>query len=189
MSKEYDSDDYNDDVDGDDQPKKNTVKSGNTQPILSESDGSDTESDADASKTDDNSDDESLSDDESDNEDKSKKIFTTNPGSNTERYNLDDFDTEDEDDGDDEMDENYLQKFDETVKQNIISEYHPEMQQLNYSEVEVLTTIKRNDNGEIIDPLHKTLPFLTKFEKARVLGERAKQINDGANHSFLLKWR
>jgi DNA-directed RNA polymerase I, II, and III subunit RPABC2 len=46
--------------------------------------------------------------------------------------------------------------------------------------VELLATIKRGEDGEILDSLHRTLPFLTKFEKARVLGERAKQINDGA---------
>jgi len=87
---------------------------------------------------------------------------------------------DDDDEDDDDFDENYLQKFDETLKQNIISEYHPEMQQLNYNEVELLTTIHRDSEGQIYDPLHRTLPFLTKFEKARVLGERAKQINDGA---------
>ena len=35
-------------------------------------------------------------------------------------------------------------------------------------------------DGQVIDPLHRTLPFLTKYEKARVLGERAKQLNSGA---------
>ena len=39
-------------------------------------------------------------------------------------------DDDDDDEDDDDYDENYLQKFDETLKQNIISEYHPEMQQL-----------------------------------------------------------
>jgi DNA-directed RNA polymerase subunit K/omega len=34
--------------------------------------------------------------------------------------------------------------------------------------------------GVINDPLHQTIPFLTKYEKARILGERAKQINGGA---------
>ena len=37
-----------------------------------------------------------------------------------------------------------------------------------------------NKNGEIIDELHTTLPFLTKYEKARILGLRAKQINNGS---------
>jgi DNA-directed RNA polymerase I, II, and III subunit RPABC2 len=28
-----------------------------------------------------------------------------------------------------------------------------------------------------MDPLHKTLPFITKYERAKILGERAKQLN------------
>jgi DNA-directed RNA polymerases I, II, and III subunit RPABC2 len=88
-------------------------------------------------------------------------------------------DDDDQDDDQDEEDENYLQKFDESIKQSIISEYHPELHQHNYEEVEALATVVRNELGVIVDPLHKTLPFLTKYEKARVLGERAKQINAG----------
>ena len=88
------------------------------------------------------------------------------------------FDESDEDDDDD--DDNYFQKFDETTKHNIISDYHPEMQAHNYEEVEVFTTCIRNEHGIIIDPFHRTLPFITKYEKARILGERAKQLNSGA---------
>ena len=54
------------------------------------------------------------------------------------------------------------------------------MQTHNYDEVDVLSTVVRNENGQIIDPLHRTLPFITKYEKARILGERAKQLNSGA---------
>jgi len=87
-------------------------------------------------------------------------------------------DSSDEDDEDD--DENYLQKFDENLKQNVISDHHPEMHQHNYDEIESLCVIVRDSHGTVIDPLHKTVPFLTKYEKARILGERAKQINAGA---------
>ena len=31
-----------------------------------------------------------------------------------------------------------------------------------------------------MDPLHTTLPFVTKYERARILGERTKQLNAGA---------
>ena len=34
--------------------------------------------------------------------------------------------------------------------------------------------------GIIIDPLHTTIPFLTKYEKTRVLGYRTKQLNNGS---------
>ena len=36
------------------------------------------------------------------------------------------------------------------------------------------------DIGNIVDDLHQTLPFVTRYEKARILGERAKQLNAGA---------
>ena len=44
-----------------------------------------------------------------------------------------------------------------------------------------MTTVVRNEDGIIIDPLHKTLPFITRYEKARIIGERAKQLNSGAS--------
>ena len=40
--------------------------------------------------------------------------------------------------------------------------------------------VTRDETNIIIDPLHKTIPFLTKYEKARVLGQRSKQIECGA---------
>ena len=58
------------------------------------------------------------------------------------------------------------------------------MKSHNYEEVETLCKIVKNENGVIIDPLHKTLPFITKYEKTRILGERAKQLNAGAK-SFI----
>lgn len=92
-----------------------------------------------------------------------------------------DEDNESEDDDDDDDDgESYLQKFDESMKSNVIEQHHPELIMHNHQEVEALCRIVRDENGNIIDPLHRTIPFLTKFEKARILGERAKQINAGA---------
>jgi DNA-directed RNA polymerases I, II, and III subunit RPABC2 len=88
--------------------------------------------------------------------------------------------SEDEADDESDDDENYLQKFDADIKQKIISEYHPELQAHNSDEIEILSRIVRDENGNIIDPLHKTLPFITKYEKARIIGERAKQIDAGA---------
>lgn len=85
-----------------------------------------------------------------------------------------------EDDDDDVDDDAYLQKFDESTRQNIISDFHPELQTHNYDEIEILSRVVRDDNGIVIDPLHKTMPMITRYEKARILGERAKQINAGA---------
>ena len=43
-----------------------------------------------------------------------------------------------------------------------------------------MTKVVRNSDNIIIDPLHKTIPFLTKYERARILGQRAKQIESGS---------
>jgi DNA-directed RNA polymerase I, II, and III subunit RPABC2 len=83
-------------------------------------------------------------------------------------------------DDESETDDNYLQKFDVASRQKIISEFHPELQAHNSDEVEILSRVVRDENGKIIDPLHKTLPFITKYEKARIIGERAKQLDAGA---------
>ena len=89
-------------------------------------------------------------------------------------------DEEEENDDDDELNENYLHKLDHDVKQNIISEFHPELNTHSMEEVEASCTVIRDDRGVIIDPLHRTIPFVTRYEKARAIGERAKQINSGA---------
>ena len=89
-------------------------------------------------------------------------------------------DDDDDDEDDDDIEENYLQKFDENTQKNIISEFHPELHSHNSDEIEILSRVVRDTNGVIIDPLHKTLPFITRYEKARILGERAKQLNAGA---------
>jgi len=86
----------------------------------------------------------------------------------------------DNDEDDEEEDEDYLQKFDDSIKQQIITDFHPELKTHNYDEIEVLSRVVRDNNGTIIDPLHRTMPFITKYEKARILGERAAQINSGA---------
>jgi DNA-directed RNA polymerase subunit K/omega len=178
MNEKYD--DY-DDYYGEEERDEETKTNKNKKPAdLSDTDDSDDEN---ASKRSDDSE-EDLSDeddDDTDDEDaRNKRLFAKEKTGESQNVAYPESEDDDDNEDDDEYDENYLQKFDETLKQNIISEYHPEMQQLNYSEVELLTTIHRDPDGQIYDPLHRTLPFLTKFEKARVLGERAKQINDGA---------
>jgi DNA-directed RNA polymerase I, II, and III subunit RPABC2 len=179
MAEKYDDDDYSEEEEEENETKPKSNKKADEP---SDIDDSDNESKASSGEEDD--DDDQASDIGSDDEEaRNNAIFKKDKekDANAQQYELGDADNDDDDDEDeDEYDENYLQKFDENLKQNIISEYHPEMQQLNYSEVELLTVVRRNEDGEIYDPLHRTLPFLTKFEKARILGERAKQINDGA---------
>jgi len=129
------------------------------------SDGSDTDSDA-------------GTDDGSDAGEEPKHIFTKAVTENTATmYPISD---DEDEDGDEDGDENYLQKFDENLKEHVITDHHPELQHHNYDEIESLCIVTKDDHGNIIDPLHRTLPFLTKYEKSRILGERAKQIGAGA---------
>lgn len=89
-------------------------------------------------------------------------------------------DNEEYDDDDDEDPETYFQKFDEEINANYLLDQHPNQFNKNYDEIEVLSNIVRDVNNNIIDPLHKTIPYLTKYERTRVLGQRAKQINSGS---------
>ena len=91
-----------------------------------------------------------------------------------------DNDEEEEDDDDDEEDESYLQKFKSEINKKYLIETHPECVKHNDEEIQILSTVIRDDNNQIIDDLHRTLPYLTKYEKTRILGVRTKQINEGA---------
>ena len=50
-----------------------------------------------------------------------------------------------------------------------------------YDEVVAMSKVIRDENNNIIDPFHRTVPIMTKYEIARILGVRTKQINSGAN--------
>ena len=91
--------------------------------------------------------------------------------------------SEDEDDSDessDEEDNESYQKLEQELDRDILLDFHPEAKYSSYNEVLAQCKIVKDKNGEIIDDLHTTVPFLTKYEKARVLGLRAKQINNGS---------
>ena len=118
---------------------------------------------------------------------KKKTKKTANANANEEdasesEYNFGFNSDEEDDDSDLEDDdgEQYLQKLDDSVREQTIANHHPELIINNYDEVEALSVVVRDERGVVIDPLHRTLPFLSKYERTRILGERAKQINDGA---------
>jgi DNA-directed RNA polymerase I, II, and III subunit RPABC2 len=127
---------------------------------------------------DDDDDNDSLADSESDFHNISQAAPTKGLGESMQYMNeaVDNLSDDDDDDGD----ENYLQKFDEDLKTNTISAFHPELLHHNNEEVDALSRVVRNEQGMISDPLHQTFPFITKYERARILGERAKQLNMGA---------
>ena len=103
-----------------------------------------------------------------------KKILKKTVSSKPFIENLSD---DEDDDGDGET---YLKKFDKEINDNYIVNNHPECALQNYDEILAMTKVVRDKNNIIIDDLHKTLPHLTKYERARILGQRAKQIETGA---------
>ena len=87
---------------------------------------------------------------------------------------------EEEEEDDEEEDDSYLQKFKSEINKKYLIETHPECVKHNDEEIQILSTVIRDENNQIIDDLHRTLPYLTKYEKTRILGVRTKQINEGA---------
>jgi len=158
---------------------------GGADDIVSEDEASDIEEgevqddDDDAEPEEDNNDDDSDIEIDEDGEPIQKVPSQKTKGTNkTKKPQLIVMDDEEEDE--DEYDENYLQKFDNEIIKNYVNEFHPECLNNNYEEIQKLTIVTKNSDGIIIDPLHRTIPYLTKYERARILGQRAKQIETGA---------
>jgi len=123
----------------------------------------------------------SLDDEDEDDDDDNKQ-------NNLEDKNIDNqfptfgsiSDDDSDDDGSTISDDEYLQKFNDNNRREVLQNFYPELHQHNIDEIKTLSIITRDTNGKIVDPLHQTLPFITKYEKTRILGERAKQISSGA---------
>ena len=113
-----------------------------------------------------------------------KKSRGVQPTQEELEYNSEPDDEDEGGDGgsdDDDDDGSKLKKFDKELRNDYLVNFHPESLIQNYDEIYNLARVVRDSNGVIIDILHKTLPMLTKYEKTRILGQRAKQINDGAS--------
>jgi DNA-directed RNA polymerase subunit K/omega len=78
----------------------------------------------------------------------------------------------------DEDDDIELEKFENDTREEYLLNFHPESSAVDFDEVRSLCTVVRDKDGDIIDKFHTTIPYLTKYEKARILGLRAKQLNN-----------
>lgn len=132
---------------------------------------------ADYDDEDDYGDDEDNEEDNEEDDDNEDASVSYNLSSEMTADNSDD---EDEDEDDDDEGNQYLQKFNEEINKKYIQDAHPECLAHNYDEISALSKVIRDNNNNIIDNLHKTIPFLTKYEKTRILGQRAKQLDSGA---------
>ena len=155
----------------------------------------DEEGDEDLYEVDDDTDVDDIEDDDdvdkNDDEDSMSKPFTGGAKTNKNKVVKQDkkvnniqLDIENNEDNyyddDDEQDDNYLQKFDKEITKDYVMNFHPECLNHNYDEIKALSKVTRDEFNIVIDPLHKTVPFLTKYEKTRILGQRSKQIECGA---------
>ena len=111
-------------------------------------------------------------------------INDTKNNTNSSKINLENIintnnvSSEDDLSSDEDDNEFYLQKLNNN--DNDILHYHKETLANNYNEILNFAKITKDDKGIIVDPLHKTLPILTKYEYTRIIGQRSKQIEEGA---------
>ena len=150
---------------------------------LGEDSENEVEIDAEEEEEDEEDEDEEDEDEEPDNDEdyeNTKKVAVSEGALD------DDDDTQTDDDenneelevsDDDEEDFKKLESY--SVIENL-EEEHPEIRSINFEEVVALSRVIRDSAGNIIDPLHVSIPFLTKYEKARIIGARAEQLDRGA---------
>lgn len=84
---------------------------------------------------------------------------------------------EDSDDEDYEYDEDMFKRIDENKDK--YNNLHAESKIINKDELAILSKVTRNSDGFIVDNLHTTIPWLTKYEFSKLLGQRIKQLNEG----------
>jgi len=173
-----DADTDDDDDDDDDDDANEPEKTGN-EAVEDDDDNVDDADDAEDNDDDDDDDDDIDGVDVNPGTNKNKSIGIDVEYSKSNIFNSDeqispinsDIESDEED---------YLQKFNAQDRDVYINKYHPECITRNSIEIEYLTKITRDSNNNIIDNNHKTLPFLTKYEKTKILGQRTSQINMGA---------
>jgi len=77
------------------------------------------------------------------------------------------------DDDDDELEE----RFDKLTEATNL--FHTRYNTISRNEMLPLLEVKRDKNNIIIDDNHKTIPIMTKYEKAKIIGLRAVQLANG----------
>ena len=131
--------------------------------------------------------DDRLEEDEDDDENKNKKKEKNKKKKKEDEdeqeimsnFSEKDYESEEDSDIEEDDDDTMLQKFNENINTKFLEDIHVETKSVNYEEMITLAKVVRDANGKIIDPFHRTLPFLTKYEKARIIGARSEQLDRG----------
>jgi DNA-directed RNA polymerase subunit K/omega len=192
LTEKSENDKDNDDKDDDDDDSTTTYISkfdDEDKELKTERGGGDNNNDDDVASTmmdEDEDEDDFIS---SNNNDDEITSTTTLSRRRRREYGEEEFEENDEDnndegseiaDDDEYEDEKHFQKFRDMNRQDYISKTHPECLFHCMDEIAALVNVIRDEKGNVVDPLHRTIPLLTKYERARVLGVRAKQLEDGA---------
>ena len=185
ISKDVNAEDVEEDIDDadvSDEDDEDVVEEDEYKKIRGENSEQEEDEDEDDDEEDEDDDDDDDDDEEDDETGEPTEKVPLNKNQKPKKIPLSNhlYYHNDDDDDDDEYEENYLQKFDNEIIKNYVNDFHPECLNHNYQEIEKMSIVVRNSDGIIIDPLHKTIPYLTKYEKARILGQRSKQIETGA---------
>ena len=77
---------------------------------------------------------------------------------------------------DDDVDESD-ERFDKIA--NATEVFHSRNNIISRDEMKSYLVVKRDKNNVIVDSNHKTIPILTKYEKTKIIGLRAVQIQNG----------
>jgi DNA-directed RNA polymerase I, II, and III subunit RPABC2 len=117
-----------------------------------------------------------------------EEVLDEEPDDETDTEEMTEYDEEEgadetlevEEEGDEPIDQPYQVKFKEDIRSDYLQKFHPEEIHKPFEEIYNLTIITRDENDVINDPLHKTYPILSKYEKTRVIGLRVSQLNKGA---------
>lgn len=185
----YDDDSEVDDadIDADSDEEEEFVKDDEEETLvesdddIKEEESEDEEEEKEKEKDEDEDEDQEKEDEEKDESEENvvvtkKNMTNKNKGKKQKQLMI----IDDEEEEDDEYNDNYLEKFDSELVKNYIDDFHPECLSHNYDEISKLSIVVRNSDGIIVDSLHRTIPYLTKYERARILGQRSKQIETGS---------
>ena len=174
------------DVDGtnasdDDDSDEDSVNHNNNSNEANENNDSDNENNNEDEDEDEDEDADENNDSDSDEETKNPTVLY--------QQQKDDESSDEDDESDYSSDEEYNTKVDDEYRYNLMKRVHPEEFNEDYAYIKPLLDINRNKDNIIIDRNHKTLPLLTKYEKARILGLRISQLNKGAEPFIDIKER
>ena len=161
-NKNNNDDDDDDDEDNDDENNEDKDDDDN------EDDGNENDANNDS---DDDEDDEDEDNDKNDDDDEEDMEGGGKGGASD--YNLNEWD-EPNAGSEDYDDRNKHKKIGQHIDRNELLKYHPECIVQNFEEIRALSDIQLKN-------AHITIPLLTKYEKARVIGMRTLQLNNGAD--------